>query len=96
MEEEALAVTVELLSRVMPECAPAKIRPADPGPMGAIALAAYYWRGHVVVLGVPRDDVPEDSPDAHNCDAMGCGQRHVIARVAVDAATSAVLSAVEP
>jgi len=39
--------------------------------------------GEVVVLGHPdRDDedLPDDSPDAHNCDANGCGQTHVLWR----------------
>lgn len=35
--------------------------------------------GEVVLLGSPDND-DEDSPDAHNCDANGCGQVHVLWR----------------
>lgn len=45
------------------------------------------WTGHgeskrdeVVVVALPH---PGDDPEAHNCDAMGCGTDHVIARVAL-------------
>lgn len=34
----------------------------------------------VVVLASPHRDEPEDHPDSHNCDAMGCGSSHVIWR----------------
>ena len=36
----------------------------------------------LIVTGVPDECEDEESPDAHNCDAMGCGSvgPHVICR----------------
>lgn len=36
-----------------------------------------------IVHGIPGccDDMPEDHKDSHNCDAMGCGYAHVLARI---------------
>lgn len=53
-----------------------------------------YWKidavtnGYqIVVFGTPLDvddGIPEDSPDSHNCDVMGCGSMdHVIYKIAV-------------
>lgn len=39
---------------------------------------------HTIVLGNPPeepDDWPEDDSRRHNCDAMGCGRAHVLARI---------------
>jgi hypothetical protein len=36
--------------------------------------------GEVVLLGSP-DSTDEESEHAHNCDANGCGQNHVLWRV---------------
>lgn len=37
--------------------------------------------GTVAVLGSPpRDDEERPEEERHNCDAMGCGQSHVILR----------------
>jgi hypothetical protein len=41
---------------------------------------AYVSGGQVVVTGSPD---PDD--ESHNCDAMGCGQSHVVFRAAIDA-----------
>lgn len=53
-----------------------------------------YWRidavtnGYqIVVFGTPLgvdDGIPEDSPDSHNCDVMGCGSLdHVIYKIEI-------------
>lgn len=39
---------------------------------------------HIIVLGKPPeepDDWPEDDSRRHNCDVMGCGRAHVLARI---------------
>lgn len=39
---------------------------------------------HIIVLGNPPeepDDWPEDDSRRHNCDVMGCGRAHVLARI---------------
>ena len=44
---------------------------------------AYETENEIVILGIPKelgDDVPEDDPRQHNCDAMGCGCAHVLYR----------------
>jgi len=40
---------------------------------------AYETETHIVVCGIPPD-LPETHPQYHNCDAMGCGQEHVLYR----------------
>lgn len=44
---------------------------------------AYDAGDEIVVLGDPPEPDPawsDDDPRHHNCDAMGCGQAHVIYR----------------
>lgn len=44
---------------------------------------AYDAGADIVILGIPHDeDVSwsDDDPRRHNCDAMGCGQAHVLYR----------------
>lgn len=44
---------------------------------------AYDAGDEIVILGIPHDeDVswPDDDLRRHNCDAMGCGQAHVLYR----------------
>lgn len=44
---------------------------------------AYDVGDEIVVCGTPiefNEDLPEDDPRYHNCDAMGCGQEHVLYR----------------
>ena len=38
----------------------------------------YVGKGQVVVLGMPKSD-----DESHNCDAMGCGQDHVVYRARI-------------
>jgi len=44
---------------------------------------AFYSAEHqqIVVCGQPPAEETGDEPDAHNCDMMGCGWGHVIARL---------------
>ena len=44
-----------------------------------------YTNGYqIVVVGIPVDEVPEDDPLYHSCDAMGCSSiEHVLARIPV-------------
>lgn len=44
------------------------------------------WKGQAIVLGVPasHEDLPPDHPAQHDCDLMGCGMYHVLARVPFD------------
>jgi hypothetical protein len=52
----------------------------------------YFRHGVVVITGCPVtiDGLPEDHPDQHNCDAMGCGSlEHVIARFPIEQANMA-------
>ncbi len=37
-----------------------------------------HENGGIVVLGSPYSTPNDDDPDAHNCDAMGCGLDHVV------------------
>ena len=52
--------------------------------IGQLPIGYAYDAGdEIVVLGIPvdlGDDVPDDDPRWHNCDAMGCGQAHVLYR----------------
>ena len=42
---------------------------------------AYLTGNELVLLGNPDPEEDLDSPDAHNCDAMGCGSmEHVVKR----------------
>jgi hypothetical protein len=43
-------------------------------PEGWEPVEAYRKADQLVVCGDPveREDIPEDHPDQHNCDAMGC------------------------
>jgi hypothetical protein len=61
-------------------------------PHDAIRLDAFYHRGFIIVCGQPPVDVAEDSPDYHNCDAMGCGCDHVLARIQIHPLTAARLA----
>ena len=45
-----------------------------------IAENVFIGKGEVVVVGQPWDGEDENDPAAHNCDAMGCGQWHVLHR----------------
>jgi len=49
---------------------------------GQAPIGQAFDAGHeIVIVGVPKSDVPEDSPEFHNCDAMGCGSfSHVLYR----------------
>ncbi len=44
--------------------------------------------GKAIVYGIPAEYsfLPEDHPDQHNCDEMGCGQAHVLWRGQTDEA----------
>ena len=44
-----------------------------------------YTNGYqIIIVGQPVDEVSEDDPLYHNCDAMGCSSlEHVIARIPV-------------
>jgi len=44
---------------------------------------AFETDDEIVIIGNPPDlgnDVPDDDPRQHNCDAMGCGMCHVLYR----------------
>lgn len=52
---------------------------------GFYRIEAWSDGREIVVLGSPKDEAPEDDGTmGHNCDAMGCGQDHVIARITLD------------
>ena len=36
--------------------------------------------GEIVICGTPPNEESKDENDWHNCDAMGCGQEHVLYR----------------
>ena len=57
-------------------------RRADDCPAGYEPVQAYTNGKEIVVIGQPEHD-------DHNCDAMGCGQNHVIARIALAQPTPA-------
>ncbi len=42
--------------------------------------------GQFIVLGLPLNEEDDNSPDAHNCDALGCGTDHVIYREVIPTA----------
>lgn len=46
-------------------------------------LGVYVGKGEVVVVGDPSPVEDENDPSYHNCDAMGCGQWHVVYRTPV-------------
>ncbi len=53
-------------------------------PKGWNEVAAYAKGDRVIILGKPTeepDDWADDDPRRHNCDEMGCGQDHVLARL---------------
>lgn len=44
---------------------------------------AYDTGDEIVIIGTPPDldeNIPDDDPRQHNCDAMGCGYFHVLYR----------------
>lgn len=46
-----------------------------------VKVGTAYEKGcWIVVCGEPNDTEDENSPDYHNCDAMGCGWEHVLYR----------------
>lgn len=52
-------------------------------PDGFYAIRA-YTNGYVIIIeGIPPDDTPFDGPLSHNCDEMGCGVAHVVARIPI-------------
>ena len=52
-------------------------------PDGFYAIQA-YTNGYVIIIeGQLPEDLPEIGPLAHNCDEMGCGMSHIVARVPV-------------
>ena len=52
-------------------------------PEGFYAITA-YTNGYVIIIeGQPPEGMSLDDPLAHNCDAMGCGVCHVVARIPV-------------
>ncbi len=58
----------------------------DRTPKGFWKLDAYTNGYQIVVLGTPpyRDDYDENDPNAHNCDAMGCGSLdHVLCKIPI-------------
>ena len=43
-----------------------------------------YTNGYVIIVeGTPPEGTSLDDPVAHNCDAMGCGVCHIVARIPV-------------
>jgi hypothetical protein len=48
---------------------------------GAIVQSIIQTDLEIVVLGIPFDDEDSDEDERHNCDFMGCGQCHVLARM---------------
>ena len=51
---------------------------------GAGAEAVLFESGRqVVVLGAPPAEDEHHEEQQHNCDDMGCGQRHVVARYVI-------------
>ena len=51
-------------------------------PEGASLVEAWDTGTQFVIIGTPNDCEDENSPEYHNCDAMGCGSCcHVVARV---------------
>jgi len=49
-------------------------------PKGAKLIEAYETKTEYVIMGDPSGE-EEESPNAHNCDLMGCGSLgHVVAR----------------
>lgn len=40
----------------------------------------WLGNGQIIVIGTPNPEEDDDSPEAHNCDAMGCGTDHVVYR----------------
>ena len=49
----------------------------------AVIQQVWMENGTAIVLGIPAHfgELPEDHEWQHNCDAMGCGQCHVLARI---------------
>lgn len=45
--------------------------------------AAYTGDGQIVITGSPLTEDPNAEESAHNCDAMGCGQDHVVWRFSI-------------
>jgi len=41
---------------------------------------AFHFGNQIVICGTPNDIEDENDPLYHNCDAMGCGQNHVLYR----------------
>ncbi len=47
-------------------------------------ISAYTNGYQIIVVGFPIDEVEEDSPLYHSCDAMGCSSvEHVLARIPI-------------
>jgi hypothetical protein len=48
-----------------------------------VIQSVWQEMGRAIVLGIPGHYpwLPEDHDLQHNCDAMGCGQCHVLARL---------------
>lgn len=53
-----------------------------PTPKGYRPVRAYVSATDLVIIGDPAYDESEDEA-AHNCDESGCGQEHVLLRVAL-------------
>ena len=54
-------------------------------PKGWWPLNAYSNGEEIVVMGTPthNEELAEDAPEQHDCDEMGCGSDHVLARFRV-------------
>ena len=50
-------------------------------------IKAYTNDYVIIVEGEIPDDIPLDGPLAHNCDEMGCGMAHIVARIHVQEPT---------
>ena len=76
-----------LLARIdMLTAALERVRKASvemPIPRGSLVWHIAVSNGSVVALGEPNRTENEDAPLYHNCDAMGCGAFHVIARASI-------------
>ncbi len=48
--------------------------------MEQLNVTVYKTETHIIITGIPEEEDETAEESRHNCDAMGCGQEHVLYR----------------